>query len=186
MIDEFREIVCPFLTYAFLVKEVNALDTIEIIWAVLIIVFLIVEGVTAGLASIWFAAGAVAGLVLALLNVPFGWQITAFIIVSVITLILTRPLARKYVNRNVQPTNADRAIGQTGIVLEEIDNIAGTGAIRINGKIWTARSVNGDVIAKGVLVTAVAIIGVTIQVKPSIDTDVKSHSHVTSSGDGEE
>lgn len=94
------------------------MDTIEIIWAGLIVVFLIVEGVTAGLASIWFAAGAVAGLVLALLNVPLGWQITAFIVVSVITLILTRPLAKKYVNKNVRPTNADRVIGRRVLSLK--------------------------------------------------------------------
>lgn len=168
------------------------MDTIEIIWAALIIVFLIVEGVTAGLASIWFAAGAVVALILSLLNVPLGWQITAFIVVSIATLVLTRPLARKYVNRKVQATNADRVIGQTGIVLEEINNIAGKGAVRMNGKIWTARSVNGNVIAKDLLVTAVAIIGVTLQVeesgmnkKSNEEVSVNTHSQVVASDDEE-
>jgi len=169
------------------------LDTIEIIWAGLIVVFLIVEGVTAGLASIWFAAGAVAGLVLALLNVPLGWQITAFIVVSVITLILTRPLAKKYVNKNVQPTNADRVIGQTGIVLEKIDNIAGTGTVKINGKTWTACSISGNAIAVGVLVTAAAISGVTLQVaekgtdeKSDFGTDTGRCSYAATTNKGDE
>lgn len=169
------------------------MDTTVVIWAALIIVFLILEGVTAGLASIWFAVGSVVGFILALLNVPMGWQITAFIIVSVITLIFTRPLAKKYVNNKVQATNADRVIGQIGVVVEEIDNIASTGAVKISGKIWTARSVSGSVIAKGVLVNGVAINGVTLQVtengddeKSDVEADVNKRSRVVASGESEE
>ena len=146
------------------------MDTVEIVWAVLIVLFLIIEGATAGLTSIWFAAGAVAGLVLSLLGVGLVWQIVAFIVVTIVTLLLTRPLAIKYVSTKVQATNADRVIGQTGIVLEEVNNIAGTGSVKIGGKIWTARSEDGSEIAKETLVTGKKINGVTLVVSIK-DTD---------------
>lgn len=140
------------------------MDTVEMVWTALIIVFLVIEGIAPGLTSIWFAAGAVAGLVASLIGLGIGWQIVAFVIVSAVTLIITRPLARKYVNRKVQPTNADRVVGQTGVVTEDIDNIAGTGAVKVGGKIWTARSENGCKIDSGTIVTAVSIRGVTLRV----------------------
>lgn len=169
------------------------MDTIVIIWAAMIVVFLIIEGATAGLASIWFALGAVAGLVLALADVALGWQISAFIVVSTATLILTRPLAVKYVNTKVQATNADRVIGQTGVVVEEINNIAGTGTVKIDSRTWTARSVSGNVISKGVLVTGVAIAGATLQVsekgidgKSDVEANINQRAHAVASGEGEE
>lgn len=147
------------------------MDTVEMVWTALIIIFLVIEGIAPGLTSIWFAAGAVAGLVLSLLDAALGWQIAAFVVVSVITLIITRPLARKYVNRRAQLTNADRVVGQTGIVTEDIDNIAGTGAVKVGGKIWTARSENGCRISAGTLVTAGSIAGVTLKVMPENSTE---------------
>ena len=85
------------------------MDSIQIIWAALIIVFLIVEAATAGLASIWFAIGALAALILAFIAPETViWQVVLFIVVSVVTLVLTRPLAKKYVNGRTKPTNADR------------------------------------------------------------------------------
>lgn len=140
------------------------MDTIEIVWAALIIVFLIIEGLSPALTSIWFAAGAIAGLILSLSGLDVVWQIAAFIVVSVVALILTRPLAKKFVNRKIQPTNADRVVGQTGIVTEDIDNIAETGAAKIGGKIWTARSESGSPIATGTIVTGVSITGNTLKV----------------------
>jgi membrane protein implicated in regulation of membrane protease activity len=149
------------------------MDTVEIVWAALIVIFLIIEGATAGLSSIWFAVGSVAGLVLSLLNVGLVWQIVAFIVVSIATLLLTRPLAMKYVSTKVQATNADRVIGQTGIVLEEINNIAGTGSVKIGGKIWTARSASGSIIPKDVLVSGNKINGATLMVSTT-DADHNS------------
>lgn len=138
------------------------MDAAEIIWTGLIIVFLIVEGMTAGLTSIWFAAGALAGLITSLLNLGYGWQILAFVIVSALTVILTRPLAKKHINRKAEFTNADRVIGQTGIVTEDIDNIKRTGTVKANGKLWSARSENGEKILAGTLVTGISIVGVTL------------------------
>ena len=108
-------------------------------WLIAMIVLLVVEGIAPGLVSIWFALGALAALISALLGAPLWLQVFWFVLVSVVSLAVTRPLAKKYVNSRVTPTNADMLVGQDCIVTEEIDNILGTGAVNVGGKVWTAR-----------------------------------------------
>lgn len=132
------------------------------IWAILIVVFLIVEGVTAGIASIWFALGAMVALISVFLGAPVWLQITLFIVVSAVTLFFTRPLARKYVNKRTQPTNADRVIGMTATVTEPVNNIAGKGYVSVGGRLWPARSETGEPIEKDVPVTVKSIDGIKL------------------------
>ncbi len=131
-------------------------------WCAAIVVFLIIEGVTAGLASIWFAIGSAAALISALFGAPIWLQIVWFVIISGVTLYFTRPLAKKYVNSKTVPTNADRLIGMEGIVIERIDNLNGTGLVSIGGKNWTARSAGDEIIEKGAKVYAREINGVKL------------------------
>lgn len=135
-------------------------------WAALIVVFLIVEGLTAGLASIWFALGSVAALVSAFLGAPVWLQITLFVIVSALTLIFTRPLARKYVNTRIEPTNADRLIGASATVTERIDNIAAKGYVKAGGRLWPARSKSGEPIEKDTVTVVRSIDGIKLIVEP--------------------
>ena len=136
-----------------------------VVWAVLVVVFLVVEGATAGLTAIWFAAGALVALAGALLGAKSWLQVLLFIVVSIATLFATRPLARKYVNRQVQPTNADKVIGFTATVTERIDNLAGTGTVSVGGRLWTAISTTGDTIEKGTLTVIRRIEGVKLIVE---------------------
>ena len=138
----------------------------QAVWGVLLLLFLFVEGITAGLASIWFALGALVALIASLLHAPLWLQLALFFVVSIATLILTRPLARKYINGRRQATNADRVVGMTGRTTETIDNIAGTGAVYVAGKTWTARTANGEIIPEDALVCADAIEGVKLIVSP--------------------
>ncbi len=143
-------------------------------WVVAIVVFIIVAAVSVGLVSIWFALGAAAALCTALLHGPIWLQIVWFFVISVVTLILTRPLAKKYINARTQPTNADRSLGQTGVVTEEVDNVAATGAVSLDGKVWTARSYTGEILPVGARVTAREIQGVKLIVERSTpDTNTK-------------
>ena len=114
------------------------------VWLVAMIVLLIVEGMAPGLVSIWFALGALAAMISAMLKAPLWLQVVWFAAVSALSLMLTRPLAKKYVNAHTTATNADMAIGQDCVVTEEIDNIRGTGAVTVGGKIWTARMAEPD------------------------------------------
>ena len=111
-----------------------------IFWVVALVVFLIVEAVTAGLVSIWFVFGSLVALICAALGAAIWLQIFWFVIVSVATLVLTRPLVKRYVDSRSVATNADRNIGRTAVVTERIDNLAATGAEQLAGVVWTARS----------------------------------------------
>ncbi len=132
-------------------------------WLIAMVALLVIEGIVPGLVSIWFAAGALVALLLSLMNVQLWVQVLVFFVVSLALLILTRPLAKKYVNSRVTPTNADRIIGKDCVVTEEIDNLQGTGAVSVDGKIWTARMETVDGKApKGSVVKALRIEGVRL------------------------
>lgn len=132
------------------------------IWAAGIVVFLIIEAVTAGVASIWFALGSICALIAALLGAPVWLQIVWFAVISVLTMVLTRPIIKKYINGKTQPTNADRVIGMKATVREDIDNLAAKGSVLCDGKEWSARSADGGIIPSGKIVTVMAIEGVKL------------------------
>ena len=137
-----------------------------IFWIAALILFVVVEAVTVGLASIWFAIGALAALICALLHGPVWLQVVWFLAVSLATLILTRPMVKKYMKGKVVPTNADRNIGRTAAVTERIDNLAGTGAVKVDGVTWTARSADeNQTIEAGAMVTVREIRGVKLVVE---------------------
>jgi membrane protein implicated in regulation of membrane protease activity len=138
-------------------------------WLIAFVVFLIIEAVTFGLASIFFAFGALVALIAAVASAPLWVQVVLFLVVSAVTLYFTRPLAKKYVNSRRMATNADRMLNMIGIVTEDIDNIEGTGTVSVGGKLWTARSLTGETIAKGKKVRAESIEGVKLIVKPLSD-----------------
>ena len=144
--------------------------SIATLWVIALVVFLVIEAITVGLTSIWFAAGALAAWICALLGAPVWLQVAVFIVVTAVALYFTRPLVKKYINGKVVPTNADANIGKECRVTETIDNIAGTGAVYVDGKTWTARSDNDEVIPEGELVTALRIEGVKLIVSKSTET----------------
>lgn len=140
------------------------------VWLAAAVVFGIVEGVTYNLVSVWFAGGAVAAFFTALLGGGIPLQLGLFVVVSAILLACLRPLAKR---RAVVPhdrTNADRIIGMTAIVTETIDNVQGTGAVKINGTEWTARAEDDAVIEAGTQVTILRISGVKVYVEPAAVT----------------
>ena len=137
--------------------------TMPVMWLVAMVVLLIVEAAVPGLISIWFALGALAALISALFHAPFWLQLVWFLLVSVISLILTRPLAKKYVNGRITPTNADMVIGRDAVVSERIDNLHATGSVLLDGKTWTARMDAEDQTAeKGETVHVMRIEGVKL------------------------
>ena len=142
-----------------------------ILWGAGIAAFLVLELATVGLTSIWFALGSAAALLCALLGAALWVQIVCFLAVSAAALALTRPLARKYVNGRAQPTNADRVVGAEALVRERIDNLEETGAVAVDGKVWTARSADGSVIPVGAAVTVQRIDGVKLIVAPETKTE---------------
>jgi len=129
------------------------------LWFLLLIATGILEAATAGLVCIWFSIGSLSALILAACGAGVWVQIIAFIVVSAVSLMITRPLVKKHISSKTISTNHDRIIGAECVVTEDIDNLNGTGAIRAGGLEWSAKS-TGDVIPKGSIVFVTKIEGV--------------------------
>lgn len=104
-----------------------------IYWLAIFIVLLIIEIATMGLTTIWFAGGALIAFCAGLVGFGLGVQVGTFIVVSLLLLLLTRPLAVKYFNQERQKTNAESLIGQQALVTEDIDTNKGQRAGRDPG-----------------------------------------------------
>ncbi len=132
------------------------------VWFSLAILLLVVELATTQFVSIWFSASAlVTGLIVSIFDeMGMVWQGLIFVALSVVALVATRPLVKKLTSKKLgKETNADLNIGKTAVVTETINNIKETGAIKINGLVWTARSEDGSEIAEGEVVIFRRIVG---------------------------
>lgn len=148
------------------------------LWLAAIALFGVVEVLTEGMVSIWFVAGALAALFTCMSGwslgalAPEATQVLVFAVVSALALVLTRPLVRRFMTRPRIPTNADRLLGMTAKVTEDVDNRRSSGAVYVDGKTWTARSVNGDLIPAGTQVKVQKIEGVKLLVQYSEKVEV--------------
>lgn len=134
----------------------------KIIWLVLLLVFIFVEASTVGLVSLWFAAGALAALITAMLG---GWvwlQVVLFFLVSAGLLLALRPWVKKHFNPKVTPTNVDAVIGMEGLVTADIDNIQAVGQVKLGGVEWSARSADGQPIQAGTRIRVDRVEGVKV------------------------
>lgn len=133
-------------------------------WLGLAVVLSVIEAVTAGLVTIWLVLGALAAWVCALAGLSFLFQLFAFLIVSYALLMVTRPIVKKWLSHKKVKTNADRLVGQTGLVIEKIDAVEGTGQVKVGGQIWSAVPEDGNEIELGTKVRITAITGVKLVV----------------------
>lgn len=140
-------------------------DMATTIWIAAIIIFGVAEAATAGLTSIWFVLGGVAGLIAAVCGGPVWLQVGLFFAVSIAALAFTRPLVVKLMKKDIKPTNADRVLNNVGRVTERIDNALASGAVYIDGKTWTARSADGEVIEPDAAVRILRMEGVKLIVQ---------------------
>lgn len=137
-----------------------------IFWLVLFVVLLVIEILTLGLTTVWFAGGSIAAFVLALAGFSLPVQILVFLAVSILLLIFTRPIAVKYFNQERQRTNAESLIGQKAIVTERIDTIHMTGKVEVNGQEWSAKTdEEEETIEADTIVSIEGIQGVKLIVK---------------------
>ncbi|MCM1179121.1 MAG: NfeD family protein [Clostridium sp.] len=132
-------------------------------WLLLAAIFIVIEIISLGLTTIWFAGGAFIAALAGLAGANLIVQVVLFAVVSVALLVLTRPLAKKYLDSRTEKTNAEALIGQNAVVLEEVNNLLGTGRAKINGMEWTARSQDDAVmIPEGAVASIVEIQGVKL------------------------
>lgn len=115
-------------------------------WLIALAVFLVIEIITMGLTTIWFAGGSLVAFIASLIGVPVIAQIAIFFVISFVLLFFTRPVVEKHLNNSREKTNVNSMIGKEGKVTEEIDNFNQKGTIVVNGLEWTARSSDDDII----------------------------------------
>lgn len=142
----------------------SILSPMALFWLVALILLALAEAATVGLVCIWFAGGALVSLVAAGLGAPVWIQIGLFLTVSGMLLALLRPLMGRVIRPKRTHTNADRHLGRTALVTEEINNLAETGAVKLDGVTWTARAADNEVIPAGALITVLRIEGVKLVV----------------------
>ena len=134
-------------------------------WLIAFVILAVIEMITQGLTTIWFAAGAVIAAIAAAIGLPFFIQLLLFAAVSLLLLIFIRAIAVEYFNKGRIRTNSDSLVGRQAIVTEDINNLEATGRVVINGQEWTARSVNDMLhIEKGAVVIIHGIQGVKLMV----------------------
>lgn len=115
-------------------------------WLIAFIVLVIIEAITLNLTTIWFAVGAGVAYLCALLGLGFTAQFTVFVIISLLLLFFTKPIAQKYASRHFVKTNVEELVGQVAKTTSVINNAEGYGSATLNGLEWTAVSADDDII----------------------------------------
>lgn len=138
-----------------------------IIWILISAGLVLIELITLGLTSIWFAIGAIVAAIFSYLGFGIWVQLAAFLVVTTITLIFTRPIAHKLLNSRITKTNVEEIIEKIGVVTEDIDNLNGQGVVKLDGMEWSARSVDDSIIPKDQKVKVCKVSGVKLIVKPA-------------------
>lgn len=120
--------------------------SMAIIWLAITVVLSVIEIATLGLVCIWFAAGAVAAFLVSLVGAPIWLQITVFLVVSIVVLVLVRPIAAAHFNNRLKKTGIDAAIGRKLVAKTDIDNLHGMGKVDMDGSTWLAASSMDEVV----------------------------------------
>lgn len=136
-----------------------------IFWLIVFVILLVVEIATMALTTVWFAGGALAAFLAAYIGFGVVVQVLVFLIVSILLLVLTRPLAVKFFNQERQKTNAESLIGQKAVVKEEINTLQATGRVEVNGMEWSAKTEESEIIEADTIVMIKGIQGVKLIVE---------------------
>lgn len=137
-------------------------NIMSVIWVCFIVLAILVEANTMALVAIWFMPAAIIALIAALLGAPVYIQVIIFVFGSVLFTVFSRTIFKKTLRIKPVATNADALIGKKAVVTERISNISGTGAAKVEGKEWTARSYDGKIFEVGDIVNIISIEGVKL------------------------
>lgn len=143
-----------------------SVEMMPIFWICALVLLVVVELLTYGLTTIWFAGGSLVALIVSLCKGELWLQCLLFFAVSILLLLFTRPVALKYANRNAMASNVSVLIGKKTLVTKDIHNLTQEGEVKINDIEWIARSQDeGDIIPKGTTVEVVSVEGTKLTVK---------------------
>ena len=135
-------------------------------WLILMVIFLVAEGASVMVISLWFAIGALAAMIASLCGAQVWLQVVLFLTISIALVLALRPLTKKFFTPRLSRTNIDALLDAEGLVLETVDNINTTGRVKINGMEWAARSEDGQVLQPGTRIVVHRVEGVKLIVSP--------------------
>ena len=146
-----------------------------IFWLIAAVGFLVLEGMTFSMVSVWFAAGSAAALLSCLFHPPFKVQAVVFIVVSVLCLAAFKPLTQR-LRQKPTPTNGDRSLGREARVLTPV-SAEETGRVRLDGVDWNARCATpGDTLGPGALCRVTEIHSTLLIVEPVLTESRNPHT----------
>lgn len=135
-------------------------------WLLLAAIFVVIEIITLGLTTIWFAVGAFVAAIAGAFGAPLWLQVIIFLVVAVVMIVMIRPLATKHLNDKAEKTNVEAVVGKNGTVIETIDNAKGTGRVQLDGMEWMARTAEtGVILEKDTSVKVLEVSGVKLIVE---------------------
>lgn len=138
-------------------------------WVLIGLAFLALEIPSQGFYLIWFGLGALAAAAAAALGLGLIGQLGTFFAVSVVLLLFMRPITYRLIYKDTPDfdTNVDRMVGQIVDVIETVDNLKGSGGVRVFGSDYNALSVvDGTVIEVGRKARVLAVKGSRLVVEP--------------------
>ena len=136
------------------------------VWLILAGIFVIGEVITTGFLIFWLGIGSLIAMVVSFFTDNIIIQTTVFLISSVILILATKPLVKKFANTKTVKTNAEAIIGKKGLVTKDINSIKSTGQVKIDGELWSAIGKDDMDISKGTEVEVNEIKGVKVIVTP--------------------
>ena len=142
-----------------------------VIWSLVLIATIVIEFETADMVTIWFSVGAIGALIAAALDQNIVVQIGIFIAVSLVLIVLTRPMTKRFMDKTVIRTNADRFVGMIGTITVEVP-IGGRGEVLVDNSKWIAFSSSEEIIPVGTKVVVQDIVGIKLLVS-KVDQDEK-------------
>lgn len=137
-------------------------------WLIVSGIFFILEMATTGFLVFWLGLGALLAMILSFFVDNVIIQVTVFAISSILLIVSTKPLVKKFIDKKTIPTNLDSIIGKEGLVVETIDNVKAQGQVKLNGEVWSAKAFDENkIIEKDTKVVVKEITGVKLVVEES-------------------
>jgi membrane protein implicated in regulation of membrane protease activity len=141
------------------------------VWVVAAAFFLVVEIFTVSFFISCFGVGAIgAAIVAAFAPGAYTTQMAVFVVVTAITVALTRRFADRVSGKQAEDFGVDRLRGQSGVVVQAIDPVTGAGRVRVAREEWRADSAMMDPIEVGATIEVIEIEGTHLVVRRHAQT----------------
>ena len=120
----------------------------QYLWLALLVLSALLEGLLARGFFLCFVPSALVSMLLAFFHVSAWIQVGVFLVLAGLSLIFLRPVVRGLLRAKASGAafSVESAIGTRCVVVERLDNLAGRGAVAVNGMEWAARTTSDEIV----------------------------------------